>query len=95
MVYAAEIFFTHGFIASVTEFHGWRKGGESMIDANEMFEWTAAVLCKPKVLFSYFGSQPDKFPASLVTPPTKHAGVLCLSLVISFCTELAYVLSIF
>ena len=60
--------YTHGFLASVTKFHGWGKGGEGMSDDNEMFEWTAAVSCKPKVLFSYFGCQPDKFPASLVTP---------------------------
>ena len=26
-----------GFIASVTEFHGWGKGGEGVIDDNEMF----------------------------------------------------------
>ena len=37
MMYTTEIFFTHGFIASVTEFHGWGKGGEGVIDDNEMF----------------------------------------------------------
>ena len=36
-MYATEIFFTHVFFASVTEFHGWGKGGEGMIDDNEMF----------------------------------------------------------
>ena len=90
-MYATDIFFTHGLIASATEFHGWGKGGEGIVDDNEMFEWTAAVSCKPKVLFSYLGCQPHKLPASLVTP-TKHIGILCLSLVTSFCTKLAYVL---
>ena len=71
-MYATEIFFTHGFIASVTEFHGWGKWGEGMIDNNKMFEWTAAVSCKPKVLFSYLGCQPGKLPAPLVTPTTQQ-----------------------
>ena len=72
MMYATEIFFIHGFIASFTEFHGLGKGGEGIIDDDEMFEWTAAVSCKPKVLFSYMGCQPDKLPASLVTPNKTH-----------------------
>ena len=38
-----------------------------MIADNEMFEWAAAVSCKPKVLFSCLGCQPDKLPHSLVT----------------------------
>ena len=67
-MYATEIIFTHGFIAIVTEFHGWRKGGEGMVDDNELFEWTATVSCKLKVSSSYLGCQSDKLPASLVTP---------------------------
>ena len=57
---------TDGFIASATESPGWGKGGEGMIDGNEMFKLIAAASWKPKVLFSYLGCQPNKFLAFLV-----------------------------
>ena len=65
------------------------EGRGGMIDDNEMFQWTAIVSCKPKFLFSYLGSQPDKLPASLVIP---NIGILCLSLVTSSYADLTYVL---
>ena len=50
-----------------------REVKDGMIDDNGMFEWTAAVSFKPKVLFSYLGCQLDKLTASLVLlpPPPK------------------------